>query len=53
MINRSLSILEALQCVIWHQNIPEDGSRLFKVLALVRAKMVDIMPLYVGTHGGR
>ena len=42
---------EALQCVIWHQNAPEGASRPFKVLTLVRDKMIDIIPLYVGPYG--
>ena len=43
---------EALQCVRWHQNAPEGVSCTFKVLSLVRAKMINIMQLYVGPYGG-
>ena len=39
-----------LQCVRWHHNDPEGASRPFKVLTLVRAKMINIMPLYVGPY---
>ena len=38
---------EALQCVRYHQTAPEGAYRPFKVLALVCAKMIDIISLYV------
>ena len=41
---------EALLCVIWPNNYPEGVSRPFKVLTLVHAKMIYIIPLYVGTY---
>ena len=44
---------EALQCSRWHQNAPEYASRPFKVLTLVRAKMIDVMLLYVDTYCGK
>ena len=43
---------EALQCVIWHRTAPEGACRPFKVLTLVCAKMINIMPLDVGPYGG-
>ena len=43
---------EALQCVRKHRNAPEIVSRPFKVLTLVRSKMFELMPLYVGTYDG-
>ena len=41
-----------LQCVKWHHNDPEGASRPFKVLTLIRVKMINRMPLYVGPYGG-
>ena len=43
---------ESLQCVRCHQNAPEGSSRPFKVMKLVCAIMINIMPLYVGTYDG-
>ena len=43
---------EALQCIRWHHNATEGESFPFKVLKLIRTKMINIMPLYVGTYGG-
>ena len=42
----------ALQCVWWNQNDSKSASRTFKVLTHICAKIINIMPLYVGPYSG-
>ena len=43
---------EALQYIIWNQNAPYGVFPPFKVMTFFRSKMINIMPLHLGTCGG-